>query len=179
MEKSFENGVYYSPGKRVLYYFSFTKLLPVVFIFIILEIALPFFNNFVNSQQAVNLSFLSINSGLLTLVGIIVCLIALMIAWVKYKSVQFMFDEFAFHIKKGFLSKSEIAIPYRQIQNISHSQSLSNKMMGIMNIVIETAGEDEPENKVDGDGILPVLDAKIALSIEQELLSKPNLNLAK
>ena len=87
-----------------------------------------------------------------------------------------MFDEFAFRIKKGFLSKTEIAIPYRQIQSINHSQSFNQKMLGIMNIVIETAGENESKDKDNDDSVLPILDASIALSVETELLKRSSTN---
>ena len=171
MEKTFENGVYYTPGKKVLYYFSVNRVLPVVFVFIFLQICFYFLHGFAGLKET-----LSIISVFLIIVGIIFCIIALVAAYIKYNSVQFMFDEFAFHIKKGFLSKSEIAIPYRQIQSINHSQGLNQKMLGIMSIVIETAGEDESKEQTNDIGLLPTLDANIALSVEKELLNRSNTN---
>ncbi|MEI7765156.1 MAG: PH domain-containing protein [bacterium] len=170
MEITFENGVYYAPGKRVLYYYSVNRLFPTVAVFIILEVILSFL-------KSKNLFIL--NSSYLIIVGIVFCAIAFLVAWVEYKSVQFMFDEFAFHIKKGFLSKSENAIPYRQIQFINHSQNINQKMLGMMNVVIETAGESDTKNGLGDEGKLPILDAMIALSIEKELLKRSNINSVK
>ena len=171
MEPSFENGVYYTSGKKVLYYFSLTRILPIIIIFIILGVGSNFLEGLLNLKGVANIS-----SVVLIALAIIFCVIAFLLAWVKYVSIKFMFDEFAFHIKKGFLSKSEIAIPYRQIQTINHSQSLNEKMLGIMNIIIQTAGEDDKNGSPDSQGVLPVLDAKIALAVEQELLKRSNVN---
>ncbi len=169
MEKTFENGVYYKPGKKVFFYFSSKKILPIFIIFIILDIGLDFLNRFLISKKIT-----SVNSLYLLIAGIIACFIASLVARVKYNNVQFMFDEFAFYIKKGFLSKSEISIPYRQIQFINHTQSFSEKMLGVMNVVVETAGEDETTGGKKSEGILPILDTEVALSIEKELLHRSN-----
>ena len=171
MKQSFEPGVYYAPGRKVLYYFSFNRILPIVVVFIVLEIGLNFLSGFFNLKQIVGVS-----SSVLIIVGIICCIVAFLSALINYKSVQFMFDEFAFRIKKGFLSKSEIAIPYRQIQSINHSQSFNQKMLGIMNIVIETAGENESKDKNNEDSVLPILDSNVALSVETELLKRSSNN---
>jgi uncharacterized membrane protein YdbT with pleckstrin-like domain len=174
MEQTFESGVYYAPGKRVLYYFSVNRILPIIVIFIIVKIGLLFLVGVAGLKQ-----ILSASSLFLIIFALLFCVIAFIAAWIKYKSVQFMFDEYAFHIKKGFLSKSEIVIPYRQIQSINHAQSLSKKMLGIMNIVIETAGEDDSKGNVNSKGVLPILETDIALSIEKELLKRSNMNANK
>lgn len=167
MEQKFENGEYYAPGKKVLYYFSVTKILPIIIIFSILILGL----DILNIKQITKISPL-----ILIVLGILSCLIAFLVAWIKYKSVQFMFDEFAFHIKKGFLSKSEISIPFRQIQYINHTQSFNDKMLGVMNITIETAGDDDIGSIEKSEGVLPILETDIALAIEKELLKRSNIN---
>ena len=174
MEQSFENGVDYTPGKKVLYYFSINRILPILVVFLVLQIGFYFLQSFVNLK-----AILSIISIFLIIVGIIFCIIAFIMALIKYKSVGFMFDEFAFHMKKGFLSKSENAIPYRQIQFINHSQNINQKMLGMMNVVIETAGESDTKNGLGDEGKLPILDAMIALSVEKELLKRSNINSVK
>ena len=49
-------------------------------------------------------------------------------------------------------------------------------MLGIMNIVIETAGESDSKDRTNNDSVLPILDSKIALSVETELLRRSNNN---
>ena len=167
MEKTFENGVYYAPGKKVFTYFISSNILPIVIVFVVLDLGLDFLNNFLSSKKITN-----INSSYLIILGIIACVVAFLIAWIKYKSVEFMFDEFAFSIRKGFFAKSEISIPYRQIQFINHKQNFNEKMLGVMNVVVETAGEDESASNKKEEGILPILDTDIALSLEKELLRR-------
>lgn len=171
MEKTFENGEYYAPGEKVLYYFSVTKILPMVIIFTILGLVFDILQSLLNLNKIVNIS-----TSFFVVFGIIFCIFAFIIAWIKYKSIQFMFDEFAFHIKKGFFSKSEISIPFRQIQYINHSQTFNQKMLGIMNVVIETAGEDSDHGGIKDEGLLPILDTEIALSVEKELLRRSNIS---
>ena len=74
------------------------------------------------------------------------------------------------------LSKSEISIPYRQIQYINHTQSFNDKMLGVMNVTIETAGDDDVGNIEKNEGVLPILEKNIALAIENELLKRSNVN---
>jgi uncharacterized membrane protein YdbT with pleckstrin-like domain len=171
MEQSFEDGVYYAPGKKVLYYFSITRILPVIIIFIILSLSIDILNSFVNLEEIVNISTL-----FLFVIGLLCSVIAFISAYIKYKSVEFMFDEFAFSIRKGFLSKSEISIPYRQVQFINHSQSFNDKILGVMNVIVETAGDDDSSGIKNKEGVLPILDSDIALSVEKELLRRSNVS---
>jgi putative membrane protein len=160
MDQSFENGVYYSPGKRVFRYFVLAKLLFVIILFIVLGIGASFLQGFGAILPVVIIA------------GILLCGIVFIIGWVKYKSVKFMFDEFSFHVEKGIFSKSEIAIPYRQIQDVNHEQSFSEKMWGIARIAIQSAGTDESGSNAKSEGILPVLDTALAISLEKELLQR-------
>ena len=82
-----------------------------------------------------------------------------------------MFDEFAFHIERGLMSKNSIAIPFRQVQNVNHEQSFSEKMWGVARVVVETAGTDDVKNS-HSDGLLPLLDVDTAQMLEQELLRR-------
>ena len=45
-----------------------------------------------------------------------------------------------------------------------------------MNIVVETAGEDDTKSGKNNEGVLPILDAHIAESIEKELLKRSSIN---
>lgn len=159
MEQTFDNGVYYSPGKKVLLSFTLNKIALAVILFAVI---------------GYGISFLHINMALsvVVVVGIIVCAIIFLREWMKYKSVTFMLDEVSFHVRKGLFSKSEIAIPYTQVQNVNYEQSFNEKMWGIANITIQTAGTDESGNGAKSDGVLPVLDANLASALEKQLLQK-------
>ena len=151
---------------------AFLTKVDVILFSIVLEVGFNFLSNLFNLKQIT-----STGSWVIFIIGILFCIIAFITAFIKYKSVEYMFNEFAFSIRKGFFSKSEISIPYRQIQYINHSQSFNDKMLGVMKIVVETAGDDDSNGgKNNEEGVLPILDAKIALLIEKELLKRSNIN---
>lgn len=160
MDKTFENGIYYSPGKKVFFYLIFTRLLFVIFFFVIIGLGV----SFLQSSNTI--------LPIVIVVGILFCCIVFMLGWIKYKSVKFMLDEFSFHVEKGIFSKSDIAIPYKQIQNVNHEQSFNEKILGITHIIIETAGTDESESNAKSEGVLPILDSGLAASLEKELLQR-------
>ena len=83
-----------------------------------------------------------------------------------------MLDEFSFHVQRGILSKSDIAIPYKQIQNVNREQNFNEKMLGIAHVVIETAGTDDSESNAKSEGVLPILNSALATSLEKELLKR-------
>ncbi|MFA6397750.1 MAG: PH domain-containing protein [Candidatus Paceibacterota bacterium] len=169
MEKTFENGKYYTSGKKVLTYFCVNSILPIIIGFIIIYFGLDYLQKLIDLSKV-----LYISKIVIIITGIVCCIIAFFVALIKYESIKFMFDSFAFHIRKGFLTKSEISIPFKQIQSIRHSQSLNQKIIGIMNIVVETAVDNEFQGGASSKGFLPTLDSKIALAIEKELLSRSN-----
>ncbi len=67
-------------------------------------------------------------------------------------------------IKRGILNKEEVAIPYRQIQDVDIRRDISFQMLGLSRIVILTAGHEDNEKPGDDDteGILPALDKDLA-----------------
>ena len=70
----------------------------------------------------------------------------------------------SFKIRRGILSRTENAIPYRQIQDADIERSLFFRMLGLSRLVILTAGhEDEaPKGSDEAEGIIPAVDQKLA-----------------
>jgi putative membrane protein len=176
--QQFQNGLQYKPGGKVLVYFIVSRLVPIVVVLFILGIALSFLQSLVLASPSL-IHLLPFHASQITktglpaliVFGIVAILFIVIGAWIEYASVKFMFDDFAFHIEHGLISKSEIAIPFRQIQNVSHQQTLGEKMWGIVRVIVETAGTDDMRNARSG-GVLPVLDADLAFALEQELLRR-------
>jgi len=105
-------------------------------------------------------------------------LFAFLVAWLNYATYQFCLGEDALKIKRGILNKEEIAIPYRQIQDVDIERDLGFQMMGLSRIVILTAGHEEDLKKegesAEAEGILPALDQETARWL-QELLKRANV----
>lgn len=160
----------------MLRYFIIPQTTVIVIIFVILGVALSFIQKALSTSTKIPHSFpvsqiTSIGEPVVVILGILIILVLCLNAWINYSSVKFMFDEFAFHIQKGFLSKAEIAIPYHQIQNVSYEQDFSEKTWGIARVIVETAGTNDSHDEQSG-GTLPILDNNLALALQQELLSR-------
>jgi len=102
--------------------------------------------------------------------------ITLLIAWLIYTNYKFYLGDDSLKIKRGILNKEEVAIPYRQIQNVDISRDLSFQMLGVSKIVVLTAGEDEDKGEDDkSEGVLPALDKDLAEWLQAELLKRANV----
>ncbi len=103
--------------------------------------------------------------------------IAIFSAWLIYINYRFLLDENAFKVHRGFLRKEEVAIPYRQIQNVNIKRSFFDQIIGLSKLVILTAGHEDEEEKIkaESEGILPSLDKKLAREIQEVLLKRANV----
>lgn len=100
--------------------------------------------------------------------------ITLLVVWLTYANYKFALGEDALKIKRGILSREEVAIPYRQIQDVDIAQDLGFRMMGLSRIVILTAGHED-EKGDESEGILPALDADLAEWLQAELLKRTDV----
>jgi uncharacterized membrane protein YdbT with pleckstrin-like domain len=105
-------------------------------------------------------------------------LLAFFVAWLIYVNFKFSLGDNSLKIKRGILNKQEVAIPYRQIQDVNIDRDLSFRMMGLSRLVILTAGqEDKQEDNEDAEseGFLPALDKNLAEWLQAELLKRANV----
>jgi uncharacterized membrane protein YdbT with pleckstrin-like domain len=171
--------VYHMMGKKTFWIF-FLQRAHAAFILLLLTIGL-----LVLSQQ----SFLATTQfGDLTryavagwevcgLLFIVVLAITFFITWLIYSRYKFCLGEDSLKIKRGVLNKEEVAIPYRQIQDVDIRRDLSFQMLGLSRIIILTAGHEDDEKPGDDDteGILPALDKDLAEWLQAELLKRANV----
>lgn len=98
------------------------------------------------------------------------------VVWLIYINYRFSLGDNALKIKRGILNKEEVAIPYRQIQDVDINRDLGFQMMGLSRIVILTAGHDDQKPGDDqSEGILPALDKDLAEWLQAELLKRANV----
>ena len=101
---------------------------------------------------------------------------ALLAEWFVYKNYMFFLDRDALKIKRGVFTREEIAIPYRQIQNVDIEQDISYRMIGVSRLVILTAGhEDEKTATDETEGVLPAIDSALAKYLQSQLLERANV----
>ncbi|HVN26485.1 MAG TPA: PH domain-containing protein [Candidatus Paceibacterota bacterium] len=109
---------------------------------------------------------------------LVVLAITILAVWLTYKNYQYCLSEDSLKIRRGVFSKEEIAIPYRQIQDVDIRRSFSFQLMGLSRIMILTAGQDqekEDPHDDDSEGILPAIDRDLAEWLQGELLRRANV----
>jgi len=107
-------------------------------------------------------------------------LFVFLISWIIYENYTFFLGEDALKIKRGVFTREEIAIPYRQIQDVDIEQSISYRAIGVSRLVILTAGHED--EKTEGDkteGILPAIDSALAEQLQSQLLTRANVQTIK
>jgi putative membrane protein len=171
--------IYHTMGKKTFWIFLLQRV-HAAFILLLLAIAL-----FILSQQSFlaatptgNLTGYTMMAAWIALALFVVAFaITLLIASLIYKNYKYCLGDDSLKIKRGILNKEEVAIPYRQIQDVDLRRDLTFQMIGLSQIAIITAGHDEDEKPGDDDteGILPALDKDLAEWLQAELLKRANV----
>jgi uncharacterized membrane protein YdbT with pleckstrin-like domain len=113
-----------------------------------------------------------------------VLLIIAAVTWVSYANTTFLLNEYALAIRKGFMNKREILIPYRQIQDVDLNRTLFHRMLGVSNLVILTAGNDDKSpteesarKTEESEGVFNLLDADLAEKLQAELMKRASVQM--
>jgi putative membrane protein len=171
--------VYHTMGKKTFWIF-FLERIHAAFILLLLAIALFIVSRqaFLATTQFGDLTRYAVAAWeLCGLLFVIVLAISLFVAWLVYSTYKFSLGDDSLKIKRGILNKEEVAIPYRQIQDVDIKRDLSFQLIGLSKIIIITAGHEEDEKPGDDDteGILPALDKDLAEWLQAELLKRANV----
>jgi len=170
---------YQTLGRKTFVIF-FLDRIQIAMIFLLIAIGLfavgP--QPFVAKVPVPNLaSYLLLAAWIALAVFAVAIAIALLVSWIIYVNFKFFLDEDSLRIKSGVFSKEEIAMPYRQIQNVDIERDLTYQMLGMSRLVILTAGrEDEAKpGENESEGVLPALDKGLAEQLQKELLKRTNV----
>ena len=157
-QNSLPQNQYSRLGKKVFWLF-FAQMCPLCIILLLVSIVA-----FVMSFQASLASTFLGNiqpyalgaSGIIFFLFLLSLFVTLGSAWISYISYTFMLAEDSLKIKKGILNKTEIAIPYRQVQNVDIERDFMFQMMGLSRLIILTAGHED--EKSEGGGPIRQID---------------------
>jgi uncharacterized membrane protein YdbT with pleckstrin-like domain len=109
----------------------------------------------------------------ITILSAIICLIT---SKIVFNRQQFCLAQDAFKLRQGVINSREIAIPYRQIQNVEVERSFYQQIMGVSHLVISTAGEDDPNTPDDESrAVLENIDKNVAQTLQDDLLRKADV----
>jgi uncharacterized membrane protein YdbT with pleckstrin-like domain len=169
---------YHRLGTKTFFLFLIDR---VKFAVIALVVSVALFilsgENFLAAAPAGDVRPYAVLAGWILLgIAVIAFLIALLVSWFIYKNYTFCLDVDALKIKRGVITKDEIAIPYRHITDIDIERDLTYQALGMSRLVILTAGhEDEPRPEGESEGILPGLDKDFAEALQTELLKRTSV----
>ena len=170
--------VYHTMGKKTFWIF-FLERAHAAFILLILTIALFVIaqQSFLASTPVGNLTNYTVMAAWICLALFLAALaITFLVAWLIYVNFKYCLGDDSLKIKRGILNKEEVAIPYRQIQDVDIKRDISFQMLGLSRIVILTAGHDDDKPGSDeSEGILPALDRDLAEWMQAELLKRANV----
>lgn len=110
-------------------------------------------------------------------------LLAFFVSWLVYINYKFALGENALKIKRGIFDQEEVAIPYRQIQDVDLVRPIIFRILNVSQIVILTAGhedlqrtsDDEGRERGQSEGVLPILDKDLAEWMQAQLLDHANV----
>jgi len=181
-QQSTDKQGYQTLGNKVFWLF-FLQISPAAFILLIVSIVLFIlsFQPFITNTIFGDIQKYAFEATLITFILSIIAIAgSLEFAWLTYKNYVFSMADDAFKIKRGVLSKTENAIPYRQIQNVDIERNFTFQMMGLSRLIILTAGQDEategtPLGVNETKGIIPAIDQKLAEWLQTELLKRANV----
>jgi len=165
-------GVYNRLGSRTFWLFLFRKM-EVAGTFLVLAIIFSVARSLSVMPKSV-VPMLGFGGVICFIIFFIALIVALISSSIVYKSHEFCLANDALKIRQGVMTKQEIAIPYRQIQNVDIERDVLDQVLGLSKIVILTAGHDD-DSKNESEGILPAMDKHLAYSLQEELLKRADV----
>ncbi len=170
--------VYHRMGKKTFWIFLLERM-NAAFVILILAVGLTT----VAGQSSLAKTPMGDLSGVAMLAAwaawaifLIVFGVSFLVAWLIYANYKYCLGDDSLKIKRGILDKEEVAIPYRQIQDVDLHRDLTFQMLGLSRLDILTAGrEDEQKDGDESEGQLPALDKDLAEWLQAELLKRANV----
>ncbi len=160
-------------GSRTYWLFLFQKV-SVAAIFLVLAILFTIGRSLTSIPAQVT-PYLGIAGAVCFVIFFIAIVVSALSAWFEYRSHAYCLTDTALKVRQGILSKQEIAIPYRQIQNVDIERSVSEQMLGLSRLVILTAGHDDADQTDHAEGILPAMEKNSASALQADLLKRADV----
>ena len=107
----------------------------------------------------------------LEIIVITLSLIILLRSIVEFFYFRFYIDNEELIIKKGFISKKNIAIPLEKIQAVHIEQSLLHQLLDVVKVKIDTAGTEKTEAVIDASAVPRAEQLKTYLLHERQQLT--------
>lgn len=103
------------------------------------------------SELIGNGNLLLVGGGAAVMLGVLAALVGYVV--VAYRRFEYELTSDTFDIREGVLARREREIPLRRIQNVDVSQGLPQRVMGIAEVSLETAGGGSTEGRLKYVGV--------------------------
>jgi uncharacterized membrane protein YdbT with pleckstrin-like domain len=155
-------------GKTLLIFFI--KRSPLIVILLLLFLAINFSRPYFPENYS---QYGGLAVGVFAVIFFIFAAIALLTAWLESARYKIFLTDESIKINRGILSEEQIGVPYRRVQDATIKRSLGYQLIGASALILNVIGDEgaqsiSQETKI----ILPALDEKIALKIQDVILKK-------
>ena len=176
---------YYRLGHTTFYFILLKYSFPAIVLFLI-EVALvgavagknslPPFSELILSNPVLSMS-VSIAALVLPSLILLALFVGFVATLVWYYSFRYKLGDNDLSFEKGLISRQEISIPFRQIQNADIEQSILFRIFNLADLVILTAGREDPDRATENESeiVMPALDADEARHLHEYLLDRANV----
>jgi uncharacterized membrane protein YdbT with pleckstrin-like domain len=160
----------YAPlGGKTLFVLIFKRcailLLPIILLIVI-----------VAGQQFIPADFAIYVNSAIAILWVILLVVAFFIflaGWLEYIRYQIFIDQQSIKINRGIIREEQIGVPFRRVKEAAIERSILDQLIGISNLVMTVLGEEDGKNfSQESKIILPALDKKIALNIQDVILKR-------
>jgi putative membrane protein len=169
--------IYHTLGRKTFWMFLIEQINPAL-TFLVITIVLFAIDGqpFLVTKQFGNITpYVSWAAEICLALFVFILAFTLFMVWLAYRNYKYCLGEDSLKIKRGILEKEEVAIPYRQIQDVDIKRDLYFQMLGLSRIIILTAGQEADARDSESEGILPALDKDLAEWFQAELLKRANV----
>ncbi len=91
-----------------------------------------------------------INTGLVTLVAVLVLVVVLVAGYVKRLFTTYTITDVRLHIRRGIIARAEQQTAITRVQNVNKHQSVLQRLLQIGNVDFDTAADDAFDFRFDG-----------------------------
>lgn len=161
-----DNHKRHSLGQRAFFVFLSRRILSVIFFFAV-PAAIWYAERWLPTSYLIWEDYAV---KLLLLLALAYFILVLLRTYLEYRYYTYTFTEEAFIMTSGYITRTEIAALYHQIQNVNINRSPLDRMIGVSQIVIIMTGSEKAgaHNKI----VLPSVGRTKARLVQKELLSR-------
>lgn len=171
-------------GFRTFLFYLYQRVTPGL-VLLIVGANLPAISQFVISVANINpgpeaiQTINRVGNALMAIVivlAILIMVLGVILSILKHIGSSYNLGDYALTLKHGIIGKTEVIIPYRQIQSVDLNQSIIFRLFGLSSLIVLSAGDEDMGKKAEGDQVFNVIDSSIAEYLKEELLKRANLS---